>query len=239
VAEFVLVHGAWHGGWCWSPVVDALSEAGHRATAPDLPGHGDDPTPVESVTLEDYTARIRAVCEEHAAPVVLVGHSMGGAVITRVAELVPDRVAALVYLAAFLPAPGQSILALASRDRESLISASLEPVGDGSTTRIPEDRAVAVFYADCDPRAAAEAARRLGPTPMQPLAAPVAYTEERFGRVPRIFIHCTRDAAISPGIQQEIHDTTAFERVVRLDASHSPFLSMPRMLAETLVSVLK
>jgi pimeloyl-ACP methyl ester carboxylesterase len=220
-------------------VVDALSEAGHRAAAPDLPGHGDDPTPVESVTLDDYAARIRAVCEERAAPVVLVGHSMGGAVITRVAELVPDRVAALVYLAAFLPAPGQSILDLASRDRESRISVSLEPVGDGSTTVIPEDRAVAVFYADCDPSAAAEAARQLGPTPTQPLAAPIAYTEERFGRVRRIFIHCDRDAAISPEIQRQIHETTPFERVVRLDASHSPFLSMPRTLAETLVSVLK
>jgi pimeloyl-ACP methyl ester carboxylesterase len=239
VANFVLVHGAWHGGWCWSPVVDALSDAGHRAIAPDLPGHGNDSTPVETVTLDDYTARIRTVCEQHAEPVVLVGHSMGGVVITRVAELVPDRVAVLVYLSAFLPAPGQSILDAASRDQASLIGASLVPVGNGATTVIPEDRAAKVFYGDCDPSVAAEAARKLGPTPMQPLAAPVEYTNERFGRVRRIFIQCNRDAAISPAIQRAIQQATLFERVMCLDASHSPFLSMPRTLAATLESVLK
>jgi pimeloyl-ACP methyl ester carboxylesterase len=239
MASFVLVHGAWHGGWCWSPVVDALSEAGHRAVAPDLPGHGDDPAPVESVTLDDYVARVRSVCEEHAEPVVLVGHSMGGVVITRVAELVPDRLAALVYLAAFLPQPGQCILDTAGRDPASRISTSLVPVGDGATTIIPEDRAAAVFYGDCDPTAAAEAARRLCPTPMQPLTAPIDYSDECFGRVRRVYIECDRDSAISPSIQREIHAATPFERVVRLDAGHSPFLSMPRTLAEVLDSVLK
>jgi hypothetical protein len=67
----------------------------------------------------------------------------------------------------------------------------------------------------------------------------VAYSEERFGRVRRIFIHCDRDAAITPEIQQQVHESTRFERIVRLDSSHSPFLSMPLTLAETLVSVLK
>jgi len=239
MANFVLVHGAWHGAWCWAGVVEALGAAGHRAVAPDLPGHGDDPRPVESVTLDDYAERVRAVCEEHAEPVVLVGHSMGGVVITRVAELVPDRVAALVYLAAFLPAPGHSVLDVAARDQGSRIPASLQPVGDGATTIIPEDRAAAIFYADCDPAVAAEAARRLGPTPMQPLVAPVEYSAERFGRVRRVYIQCNRDEAISPAIQQEIHEATPFERVVRLDSSHSPFLSMPRTLAQTLDSVLK
>jgi hypothetical protein len=128
---------------------------------------------------------------------------------------------------------------VATRDQASRIGASLEPVGNGAATVISEDRAVAVFYGDCHPIAAADAGRKLGPTPMQAMAAPVEYTEERFGRVRRIYIQCNRDAAISPAIQREIQQATPFERVVRLGASHSPFLSMPGILAETLDSVLK
>jgi pimeloyl-ACP methyl ester carboxylesterase len=237
MASFVLVHGAWHGGWCWSRVIEALRRDGHRVVAPDLPGHGADPTPIGAVTLDDYAERIQAACESFAEPVVLVGHSMGGIVITRVAERVPECVEALVYLAAFLPEPGQSLLDLARRDAESRIAGNIVLVEEGRASVLPVEVAPAVFYADCAPEVAADASRRLCATALQPMAAPVEYSAERFGRVRRIYIECARDAAVSPALQRQIHASVPFERVVRLDASHSPFLSMPGALADVLVSV--
>ncbi|MBD3648667.1 MAG: alpha/beta fold hydrolase, partial [Pseudomonadales bacterium] len=83
MANFVLVHGAWHGGWCWQKVRTFLEERGHRVWTPDLPGHGDDPGDVADATLDNYVDRVVAPLDECDAPAVLVGHSSGGGVIAQ------------------------------------------------------------------------------------------------------------------------------------------------------------
>jgi alpha-beta hydrolase superfamily lysophospholipase len=83
MSSFVFVHGAWHGAWCWSKVVSLLEGTGHRAIALDLPGHGRDDTPITQVTFEAYCNKLREILEAQTEPVILVGHSMGGRVITR------------------------------------------------------------------------------------------------------------------------------------------------------------
>jgi pimeloyl-ACP methyl ester carboxylesterase len=90
--HFVLVHGSWHGAWCWEKVTPLLEAAGHVAVAVDLPGHGEDRTPPGDVTLSDYTDRICDVVAAQSGPVVLVGHSMGGGAITQAAEPATARV---------------------------------------------------------------------------------------------------------------------------------------------------
>ncbi len=102
MSTFVLVHGGWSGGWTWEKVVPLLEEAGHQVEAPDLPGHGDDRTPIPQVSLQGYADRICRVLDAQPEPVVLVGHSSGGLVISQAAEQRPDKVKMLVYLAAFL-----------------------------------------------------------------------------------------------------------------------------------------
>src|SRR5690242_4856292 len=102
MATFVMAHGAWHGGWCWTKVVPLLERAGHAAIAPDLPGHGADTTPAREVTLQAYTDRVCQVALAQAEPVVLVGHSMGGLVISQAAEQCPEAMRTLVYITAFL-----------------------------------------------------------------------------------------------------------------------------------------
>jgi pimeloyl-ACP methyl ester carboxylesterase len=105
---FVLVHGSWHDGHCWSRVRAHLSTAGYPSIAPTLPGHGagDDRA---SVTHDDYVAAIDAALDTVDGPVVLVGHSFGGSVISRLAELRPDRCAGLVYYSAFVPRDGERV----------------------------------------------------------------------------------------------------------------------------------
>jgi pimeloyl-ACP methyl ester carboxylesterase len=111
IATFVLVHGAWHGGWCWQRVNDRLTARGHRVFAPTLTGvgersHLDSPSVDLSTQIRDVVNEIRWKDLEN---VVLVGHSYGGMVISGVAEQVAPKIAAIVYLDAFVPADGQSI----------------------------------------------------------------------------------------------------------------------------------
>src|ERR1035441_10945961 len=113
MARILLVHGAFGGAWCWEPVMPGLRAAGHDVQALDLPGDGEDQTPLAQVTLDAYARR---VCGALASgePAVLVGHSMGGIVVTQAAARSPQHVAALIYVAAFLPADGQSLMDLAA-----------------------------------------------------------------------------------------------------------------------------
>jgi pimeloyl-ACP methyl ester carboxylesterase len=112
MGTFVLIHGAFHGGWCWYKVVPLLEKQGHTVLALDLPGHGRDKTPVAAVTLQLYVDSVCKLLDAQREPVILVGHSMGGGIITQVAEERPERIKCLVYLAGALPRNGQSMFDL-------------------------------------------------------------------------------------------------------------------------------
>ena len=108
MAIFVLVHGAFHGAWCWFKLVPELEDRGQRVVALDLPGAGDDPTPVETVTLDDCINRIVEIVSGESEPVFLLAHSLGGVPATAAAEKIPERLRRLVYLSAFIPKNGDA-----------------------------------------------------------------------------------------------------------------------------------
>src|SRR5882724_6726718 len=112
MARFVLVHGGFSGAWIWLPLMDRLKAAGHVVEAFDLPGMGNDNTSASEISLESYAGRVCEVLAANSEPAVVVGHSMGGIVATQAAARCPERVAALVYVAAFLPKDGQSLIDL-------------------------------------------------------------------------------------------------------------------------------
>ena len=121
MTNFLLIHGACHGGGCWERVTPLLEAAGHSVVAPDLPGHGANTTRVSELSLKRYGEFVSELAASN-GPVVLVGHSMAGAVISRAAEAVPDQIERLVYLTAYLPQSGESLASLARRDMEALIA---------------------------------------------------------------------------------------------------------------------
>jgi pimeloyl-ACP methyl ester carboxylesterase len=234
MAAYILIHGAWHGGWCWRHVTPLLAAAGHTALAPDLPGHGMDDKS-RAVTLEDYVAAVAGHLERSAAPVVLVGHSMAGVVIAAAAERVPEKIARLVFVTAYLPADGQSFADLARADPESLARA--ERVGPGGDfVALREDTLVEALYGDSPAADVAFARRRLVPQAVAPLKTPVRLTEARFGRVPRTYVGCRRDRAITPALQRQMRTASPCARAVELDCDHSPFFSAPRALADVLLA---
>src|SRR4051812_17357110 len=106
MARFVLVHGAFSGAWIWRRFIDRLKADGHSVEAFDLPGSGDDHTPVGEVTLDACAARLCEVLANSPEPAIVAGNSMGGIIATQGAARCPGRVAALVYVTAFLPRDG-------------------------------------------------------------------------------------------------------------------------------------
>ena len=109
MSTYILVHGAFHGGWCYEKVVPLLEAAGHTAIAVDLPGHGDNKAPMHEVTLDAYVDHACGVIAAQSERVILVGHSLGGLTITQAAERLSDKVAWVVYLTAVMPANGSAL----------------------------------------------------------------------------------------------------------------------------------
>ena len=203
----------------------------------DLPSHGGDDTPVSEVTLAAYAEHVAAVLDEHPEPVVLVGHSMGGLVISEAAERRPEKIRLLVYLTGFLLPKGRSLLETAQTDEESIVFPNADVDQEKGVVSIREDAAKAVFYDDCSEEDAENARKRLMPQPLAPFATPVSVSEENFGRVRRAYIECLRDRAIGPATQKRMHAESPCEKVVPMETSHSPFLSAPEELVGHLDSL--
>ena len=239
MATFVLVHGAWGGAWYWQHKLVPLLEAeGHLVIAPDLPGHGDDRAPVAEMTLETNARRVQEAVEAADAPVVLVGHSMGGMAVTQAAEYVSDRIASLVYVAAFLPDDGQSLpeLAAALGGADNVQPQLIVNEAEG-TCLLREEALVGLFYEECSAEDAEFAVSRFGVESLAAMGAPAHITEGSAGRVPRAYIECLRDQAITIRLQRHMHAARPCSPVLQIDTDHSPMLSRPEELAAHLVAL--
>ncbi len=234
MSTFVLVHGGWAGGWYWEKVAPLLEEAGHRVVTPDLPGHGSDTTPVEQISLHGYVERLVEVLDAAAEPVTLVGHSSGGVVVAQATELRPEAVERGVYLCAYLPRDGESVLDLGGTDREGLIIPNLVVSEDGATATIRREVVREALFADCSERDYRRAVARFRPEPLVPATTPVTLTAGKFGGVPRIYVECRNDRAISPELQRRMYTATPCSEVVSLHTGHSPQYSSPGTLAARL-----
>jgi pimeloyl-ACP methyl ester carboxylesterase len=236
MSTFVLIHGAWHGGWCWSRVAPLLRQKGHTVLTPDLPGHGEDKTPVAEITLKKYCDSVVDLLDLQLEPVILVGHSMGGLVISGAAEKRPEKIEALVYVCAFLLRNGETLGGVAGRDEKALVMPNLVVSEDQVSARLKDNIIKPTFYTNCSWEDAASAQSRLVPQALAPFMTPLQLTESRYGRVPRAYVECTHDRAISMEIQREMVANSPCRKVHTLETDHSPFLSTPQELASILLS---
>lgn len=239
MANFVLVHGAWHGGWCWRHVVEALVRAGHRAHAVTLTGVGErahllGPT----ITLETHIADVLGAIEaEEMAQVILAVHSYAGMLGTAVADRAPGRLAHLVYVDAVVPKPGESWSSTHARaTREARLAAA---AASPDYSFPPPDPSVFGLEAmDCD-----WVRRRQTPHPGHTYEAPLNFDPRRVAQVPRTFIDCTAPPlATIDVIRQRVRDPKFWDgawhsgaRVVTLPTGHDPMISTPDALVQLLL----
>ncbi len=237
MSTFLLIHGAWHGGWCWEKITPILEENGHRVLTPDLPGHGSDATPAAEVTLKHYTDKVVEILDNEDKPVNLVGHSMGGLVITQASEYRPEKIRKLIYLTGFLLRDGEILMQYAEPDQEALVVPNLIMSADNASAVVNDTVLRETFYGTCSDEDYLKARKRLVPQSGQPFVTPVSISDERFGRLSRAYITCLRDRAISPNYQNKMFTNTPCEKVVAIDSDHSPFYSAPDELAEKLLEL--
>jgi pimeloyl-ACP methyl ester carboxylesterase len=234
MARLVLVHGAFAGAWKWERLVAPLEAAGHTVETPDLPASGEDQTPVADVTLDAYVDRISAQLDERPEPAVLVPSSMGGVVSTQTAARNPGKVAAIVYIAAFVPRDGQSLLDLTRLPEGATdeLQAGMVIEGDPPTASLSPEVSRSAEFAECSEEDAAWAFPQIRPQPVVPFGQPVQIPEGTFDEIPRAYILCTRDRSIPPGLQRRMVAENGIDDVIELDADHSPMISRTQELAE-------
>lgn len=265
MTTFLFLHGSWHAAWNWHKVIPLLEAAGHRGVALDLPGHGRDSTPARKVSLASCVDRVVAEIEAIGEAVVLVAHSRNGIVSSQVAEQRPDRVAGLVYLAAYLVPDGRSMMEYALLDEDSLVAQNVEaalprrrlprlvrwlrsPLLRWLSARLLPARlqthrlARAVYrdalYHDCPDEITALAEVLLEPEPNWAGFTPLRLSAARYGQVPRVYVECTQDRAVTPALQRRMLADTPCDRVLSLDSGHSPFFSQPANLVAHLIESL-
>jgi pimeloyl-ACP methyl ester carboxylesterase len=235
MARFVLVHGAFGGAWSWGEFIGELERAGHSVTAIDLPGSGDDQTPIEGVTLDACASRVCEALAESDQPAILVGHSMGGVVVTEAAARCPERIPLLVFVAAFMPQDGQSLLDLTQLPEGAgdQVQANIVVEGDPPVATMSDPAARAALMARCSPAQLARAVERARPQAVAPFATPVSIPQGALDGLRRVYIHTTEDVAIPPALQIRMMRENPCVEVVEIATDHAPFLSAP---AETLAA---
>ena len=236
MARFFLVHGAFCGAWIWGPLTERLKPLGHSIEAFDLPGLGNDRTPIGEVTLDACAARLCEAVASRQEPAMVVGHSMGGIVITHGAARCPQGITALVYLAAFLPKNGQSLIELTKlpEGADDQVQANVVIEGNPPVAVMPAAAAFDALYG-CTARNVADwAIEKQRPQPVAPFVTPVSIPEGSLDAIPRYYVHCTRDRAVPIALQRRMVAESPCAEVAELATDHTPQLSKTEELAQVL-----
>ncbi len=240
MATFVLVHGAWHGGWCWQKVIPFLEAAGHAVYAPTLTGLAERASELSpEVGLETHIQDVVGLLEAtDLHGVILVGHSYGGMVITGVVDAVPERIAHLVYLDTFVPRDGESMVGvvpflgiyLRKQAQAHGDGWRVDSRGDYGVTREP-DRSWVLS--------------KVTPQPLKTLEQPLHLKNPAIvSTKPRTHIECSGGSFFLSLLQHiayvaipRSHPREAGWRLRRLPTGHDAMITMPRELADVLLEV--
>jgi len=232
ISNVLLVHGAWHGAWCWASLQQVLDERGIPSHAIDLPGHGISPLPLGN--LHSDAAAVVAALESLPPNTLVVGHSYGGAVISQ-AALQSDRIAHLVYIAAFALEPGESVNGfLKSAPRHKVELGEIIVPSENGTTALDIERAGALLYPGSSAETQSAHARRLSPQPIATMTQEVEGASTR--HVDATYVLCNQDRAVHPEHQRIM--ASRCSTVIELDSDHSPYVDDPERIADIIDGIM-
>ncbi len=234
---FILIHGSWHSSWNWHKVVPILEKQGHKAFAIDLPGMGRDKTPIKEVTLESTVEEICKLIDGIDDQVILVGHSKNGIMISQVAEYRPEKIEKLIYLAAYLIPNAKTQADYSSQDVNGVLKPYVTRFPNTNSHTLQPEIYKEGLYHDCDDDIYQMARMILSHESAVTGITPLQLTNEKYGSVPRYYIECTKDKAVTPFIQQKMYTEMVCEKVYKMQTSHSPFFSKPQELCEIFLEI--
>lgn len=237
----VLIHGAWAGGWVWDTITPFLEAQGFRVVAPDLPGCGSRLGNPEEASLDRCVADLEQKLETITGPLLLVGHSGGGAVATQLAESISDRVIGVAYLAGMMLPSGTGFGDVVA----SMVEEYPEASGIGPFLNWEPDRKVSwvppaairkIFLQDVSEEVAAEAIPLFNPQAEGSRTLIPTWSPERFGRLPRLYVEAKKDRSVVLPVQRRMQQLVPGAEVVSLDTGHVPQVAAPEAVASALAA---
>jgi pimeloyl-ACP methyl ester carboxylesterase len=234
MVNFLLIHGAMRGAWLWDKLMPLLMKGGANPIAIDLPGHGDRTAEASFTTMSTYIDDVvQLIRKENLKDLVLVGHSMSGIVISKVAEEVPERIKHLVYLAAVVPKNNEALIDLLTKERQETLNKLHGKVKEIFGT---PDQLRPMYFTDLDGEEKEFYLRQLTP---QPLA--VFFEKMHFKQFPKIPIPMTyllglKDKSLPPALTKRFAERLGVEPV-EIDAGHDLMVSRPDEVAKVLLGI--
>jgi pimeloyl-ACP methyl ester carboxylesterase len=233
---FVLVHGAWHGAWCWAAVISQLEKLGDRAFAVDLPGHGASPVGRRQASLSLYVDTVANFIEERdLRDVALTGHSLGGITISGVVQKIPRRLKRVIYVSAVVPRDGESVID--TLPDPAATARAMEPFGSQTDPSAPvdTDRFRNFYIQDASQNLQDFVVAALVPEPVRPMFEPVSMKDFYTCGVPQSFLVCEDDISRGTGHYHPLLSSRLANPTLRfVKAGHEVMFTAPVECARAL-----
>jgi pimeloyl-ACP methyl ester carboxylesterase len=235
--HFVLIHGAWHGAWCWEGVIKALEKAGHTAEAPTLPGHHPDDDRV-GIQFDDYVDKITATLNRQPSPVVLVGHSSAGFLLQSAAPKAPDKIARLIFVNAFVLPDGKCQFDLVPPEAAEGMTAAAKASPDRCVPVIEDfvrHQLMGGESADMQDSLIA----RLVPQPLALFTTPVNTRDFENLTLPITVLFCKDDVSLPPGAYLGMAQGLGDFNLIEVEGGHETLFTRPEVVASALIRALE
>lgn len=236
--HFLLIHGSWHGAWCWYKIAPRLEAQGHSVSVPDLPGRILNPAKPVFVGLGKMADSVGQLLPEDRKTTIVV-HSRYGILASMLAQAFPERIEQTIYLASYMLPSGKRAAEYFGWDKNSYLAPYVTVSKFGMWDQLHPDIFREGLYHDCDEDDNKLGHLLLGKEPLRPALAKLDLTDDCFGRVPRAYIRLTEDRAVTPALQDRFLNETMVDRVENIAAGHSAYFSKPDELTNTIIKLSK
>ena len=222
--KYIFIHGACQGGWCWYKIEYLLKSNHIDYTTPDLPGHGNDQTPLYEITLEKYVASIRNIIKRTDKNIVLIGHSMGGFIASQVVEYEYKKIDKIIYIASLVPKHNETVLSLLKKDKKSKLMQNSIVSNDNIYVELESSKIDDILFNHCSSEDIEFGKSKLCKQAILPMNTPIVLTK-KFKQIPKYYIKTLYDHSISIEFQNEICDRYNHIITKEIKSGHALYFS--------------